>query len=642
MSELSTNPLPRRNKKQTVAAVFFWIGLVLFLGSPLLIIISEFVEAQRQHHIVSTYQPVKARVLSSEVKQWKDSHGVDQYAAAIRYKYEVNGQTYQSDRVTPVYISSSQEWADSLAATYKAGQACDAFYDPANPSQAVLLRRYFFSPYYYLLEGAFCLTVGCFAVLRLWFGKQPKLTSADNGWYAIAPEIGQRQRLLTAKVCVIAWYVSVSVPAAHYFLCVPSPHNHVRIFEIFYALGLIPVFSFARYWRMNRNMDEARFLVDQPEGLLGRRLRFSVTQMARRQVELKQAAVHLQCLGFKNKSKSVVFETTLAAVKERVLHTGEELKLSGEITLPADQPPTGRAAAGKFERIGWKLLMRCEMRHAPGYSTEYRFEVKAPPAEIPEPAVKTTVRADVRSIAPEFAGRIMSKRNFAVGQLLTFIPVLIQFPSAVFVLVCFLALFPSQNDPKILSNVPKQQLHQMLEIGIGLTIVSSIWGLAGPGRLRVKYFQGVAKREIRRRPDAIVQPNADSQFVTIIPRENWNRAMWKEQKDCGLLTVDTARREIRFEGDNERYCIPVDALLSCDVEKSVFTSNAKPTAPGYFMVVLRVQTDSGIWEAPLAPSAATSIFNSKSRQRAAEALQAKIKALSPALVTGETSTRPAV
>lgn len=641
MSELSANPLPRRKRNEAALAVFFWISLVVILSANLLCFIFAFGEMQRQHRIVTTYQPVRAKVLSSHVKQWHDSHGVDQYDAEIHYQYEVNGKAWQSDQVTPIYISSSQEWADSLVATHKAGQECDAYYDPENPDQAVLLRRYYFSPYKELLECAFTWTGSCAIVFTLWFGQRPKLTPAENGWFAIAPEIGQRQRLLTAGVCVIVWYFFCAVPTVHYFLCVPSPHSHVRIFQIFYALGLIPVVFFVRYRRMNRNMDEARILVDQPEGVLGRKLRFSVTQNVRRQLKLKQAALRLQCRGFKNKSNSVVFETTLAELKERELHPGEQLTLSGEVTLPPNQPPTGRDSTGKFDRIRWKLLLTCELRRAPDYSTEYRFEVKAPPDEIPEPVVKSTALASVRAIEPEYAGQIMSKRNLAIGQLLTLIPIFIQLPSCVLTIAAFISLFPGENDPKLFSHVPKQQLHQMLDIGLGLMIVSSIWGLGFSSRLRVKYLQAVAKREIKRRLDAIVQPDAQSQFVRIIPRENWNRAMFKEEKDCGLLLVDPVRREIRFEGDNERYCIPADALLSCDVGKSVFTSAAKPTAPGYFMVVLRAQTNSGIWEAPVAPWISTSIFNSNSRKRAAEALQAKIKALNPVMLTKEPSTPPA-
>jgi hypothetical protein len=123
--------------------------------------------------------------------------------------------------------------------------------------------------------------------------------------------------------------------------------------------------------------------------------------------------------------------------------------------------------------------------------------------------------------------------------------------------------------------------------------------------------------------------------VEIIPRENWNRMMWRNHTDTGLLVVDTARREIRYEGDKQRFCVPADALLSCNVEKTLFSASAKPTAPGVFLVVLRAPLNGNIWEAPIAPVVPRSIFNSKARQRAAEALQDKILALRPASISAE-------
>lgn len=105
----------------------------------------------------------------------------------------------------------------------------------------------------------------------------------------------------------------------------------------------------------------------------------------------------------------------------------------------------------------------------------------------------------------------------------------------------------------------------------------------------------------------------------------------------GFLVVDVAHRELRFEGDRERFRVPADALLSCEVEKSVFSSSAKPTAPGYFLVTLRAPLAGGVWESPVAPIVGGSIFRSKARQQAAKSLQAKIQALRPIAVTIESN-----
>jgi hypothetical protein len=127
-----------------------------------------------------------------------------------------------------------------------------------------------------------------------------------------------------------------------------------------------------------------------------------------------------------------------------------------------------------------------------------------------------------------------------------------------------------------------------------------------------------------------VRPGGDSIFVEIIPRANWNRMMLENATDIGFLAVDVPGREIRFEGDKERYRIPAAALKSCTLEKSLLTSAARPNAPGIWLVVIRAFGESEIWEAPVAPRLNSSVlYGSKLRKRAAEALQSKIKALLP-------------
>jgi hypothetical protein len=642
MPESSAKPSAPGNRQETIAGVLFWMGLFMMIGVPLWLSLHSFEEILRQQRIVATYQPIQAKVLSASTKRWEGSHNSVHYDAVILYRYEVNGTTYQSDVLAPILLYGSEEWADSLIAGYRAGQTCTAYYDPDSPGKAILFRQYYFSPYRELLWMAFVLTGGSFFVTYLWYAKKRRLTPADNGWFAIAPAYGERQKLVAAKVCTAVWYLFGSIPVAHYFLYVPSPHSSIaiRAFAIFYGLGLIPILFLIHYWRINRNMDEARVLVDREEGSLGGRLRFSVTQTVRQQLKLKHATFGLRCLGITRQGKSststTLFETAPVEVKDRDLLAGQDWELSGEWTLPTNQRPTGRDASGKYNWIAWKLYLDCKFLHAPAYSTEYRLEVKEQQAEtslaeMAEPAVKTGVNAEVRAIDPKFAGRILSKGNFAKGQLLTAVPAVIQLTGAVLTMLGILAAVPDKRTGQRAVDLSPEQMHWAFGVGVPLVILGSIWGIAFSSRLRDGYVLAVAKREIKRRPDAIVEPDA-GQYVSIIPRENWNRGMFKSSKDSGFLIVDAARREIRFEGDQERYRVPVDALLSCDVVKSVFLAGAKPNAPGYFMVVLRAQTGSGVLEAPVAPQASNNIFDSKTRQRAAEALQKKIMALHPAMV----------
>jgi len=104
--------------------------------------------------------------------------------------------------------------------------------------------------------------------------------------------------------------------------------------------------------------------------------------------------------------------------------------------------------------------------------------------------------------------------------------------------------------------------------------------------------------------------------------------MFENAADTGFLAVDARRREIRFEGDKERYRIPAAALLSCEVEKSLFVSTAHPDAPGFWLAVMRAFGPSGVWEAPVVPRLMNKpIQCTRFRRKAAEELQARIKTL---------------
>jgi hypothetical protein len=52
----------------------------------------------------------------------------------------VNGREYVASRVTPLSESRSGRWAYRVVDRYHAGSDYTAFYDPANPAEAFLMR----------------------------------------------------------------------------------------------------------------------------------------------------------------------------------------------------------------------------------------------------------------------------------------------------------------------------------------------------------------------------------------------------------------------------------------------------------------------------------------------------------------------
>jgi len=106
-------------------------GLTLLLG------LNEMIAAQKS----AKWPAVPGTVKSSGV-EWSndgDSHDADSAYAKVIYTYRLDGDLHTSDKVLyGDYGSGDSSHADSIASQYKPGQAVTVYYDPADPSTAVL------------------------------------------------------------------------------------------------------------------------------------------------------------------------------------------------------------------------------------------------------------------------------------------------------------------------------------------------------------------------------------------------------------------------------------------------------------------------------------------------------------------------
>ena len=138
------------------------------------------------------------------------------------------------------------------------------------------------------------------------------------------------------------------------------------------------------------------------------------------------------------------------------------------------------------------------------------------------------------------------------------------------------------------------------------------------------------KSELARRTGVLVEPNdPDALFVEVVPKLNWGKAMLDNASDIGLLLVDQARREVRFEGDKERWRVPAASITSCEVEKFVHGQGAGATR--LFYVVLRATRREGFWEVPLRERTGHGLLSSKRKNlagRLAAAIQ-EIRGVAP-------------
>ncbi len=153
-------------------------------------------------------------------------------------------------------------------------------------------------------------------------------------------------------------------------------------------------------------------------------------------------------------------------------------------------------------------------------------------------------------------------------------------------------------------------------IGMGLSGVL-MWLLMGQllsKRWSSLYVLHKATTEFARRQDRLVDPNnPEAILVEIIPRRNWGTVAQAE--DLGFLVVDQPGRQLLFEGDNKRYRIPAQALISCEVELMDQSSQSEVKVPGVTIVfreasagllVVKLRDSMGEREIPLRPLQAIS------------------------------------
>ena len=611
----------------------------MFLVGPFAFLVGQFLTACRQHQINRTYKPTEAQVRSVQVTTITDSHDNVHYVPKVRYQYVAGGASHWSDNLAAISVQGSKAWADAVTNHFPVGQSCKAYYDPENPDQAILLRVYSFEPYFDMVEMACCMTLGSYLVLQLWFTKKREPMPADNGWFDVKQEIGERQRLFMFRICTGVWYGFGAIPAVHYYSFVPPSHSHRAeyCFAGFAVLGFIPLGKMIYYLLMNRNLGEARLQLDQPAAFLGRRIKFAISQNARRQLQFKNVRVRLLCIGTKARGRSrvrrTIYETTAGERHDDTLHEREDLELSGELSLPPDQRPTGQDTTREFDRIDWQLRLDCEVPHAPDYRAIFPLNVL--PVAVDEepvaaPGQKPRAVVEVRPIEPEFAGRILTRRRLLMVYLLGMLPLLVMLAGLGLGAAGYPAMFPKDTDFPRWFAVFGLQGEVLFISGCILVFVGTVWGIAFPSLISSRYNYRVVRNAVNRRRDAIVTPGPGTWMVDIVPRNHWNRLMLENAADIGFLAVDEQRREIRFEGDKERYRIPADAIRSCELEKSFLSTTARANAPGTWLVVIRAASPDGIWETPFGPRVLKGRSLSKAQERAAKELHAQIKALLPA------------
>lgn len=86
------------------------------------------------------FLPVSARILTHDLEHVQGSRGntTHTWMPVIVYEYTIDDQTYHSNNVLPVPLSSGKDWAQSILAKFPIGTLQTAYYNPQRPNQSYL------------------------------------------------------------------------------------------------------------------------------------------------------------------------------------------------------------------------------------------------------------------------------------------------------------------------------------------------------------------------------------------------------------------------------------------------------------------------------------------------------------------------
>lgn len=141
-------------------------------------------------------------------------------------------------------------------------------------------------------------------------------------------------------------------------------------------------------------------------------------------------------------------------------------------------------------------------------------------------------------------------------------------------------------------------------LGVGLPL--AIWrGRRLPFQLLWQTHLDDAQRaliaRIALRHDAVVRYNDPlAIYAEMLPRRLWEAGRNIPARDSneGLMKLDEERKAVIFEGENERFLLPIDSILSARIEA---LPGVGRSIEGLFCVVLRVRLAAGAWELPFFP-----------------------------------------
>lgn len=311
--------------------------------------------AWSQQRMLRSYQPVPASVQESGVA----SSPLGGYAPSVSYSYVAAGKTQHADRVAPLSISGSREWAESISNRARS-ETTTAYVNPNDPADAYLLPIGCFRPYGLILAGLLLLGLSILPLRRGGvFEHQPvSVTAGPYDWYELTPEGTPTDQTLAYLAISAVWYLLGGMAIAHYYLTIPPDYEiKAMVFSaIFAAAGLWPLYRAAKTWCAASHVTAPKARMTRNTVHLDEPIIVRIEQPFVRDTTVRQVRVALCCTRRNGLGSVKYFTASHAAAENRAVRHGETIE--GEFTFEVPEKkrhPSTPFSRWQYPRTDWQI-----------------------------------------------------------------------------------------------------------------------------------------------------------------------------------------------------------------------------------------------------------------------------------------------
>lgn len=356
--------------------------MVIFMAFPLAFAGIGAYGVWSQHHKITTYRPVEAMVVSTRVAEHRGKSTT--YSPEVHYRYKVGDVTYISRNVLPFHESASYAWAQEIRHHYHSRQSTEAYYDPANPGDAFLLRRYSFTPYVFVLFPIIFLVVP----VVLYFAQaaarplSPPVPQPD-GWYELKPVSRVTVRGQRALAIGGVWQGIGVLTSGHYFAAATRPYETAALVVtgIYVALGCIPLSMAVYYYLVHRHIGDARLFVNTPRFVLGEEVTLLLQQRVYSALQITALNANLVCnqttkttVGGKTSIQTnVCYRDDAVLMQDHAAAPRDVLAVTRTVVLPAEGRPSTPPKQKGYPCYAWLMEVHTKIAHSPDYRGKFPF-----------------------------------------------------------------------------------------------------------------------------------------------------------------------------------------------------------------------------------------------------------------------------